>query len=131
MSRMDFTDYQRNTNRTAIYKDSIKNLIWNDTEEMHKNKRIENSLKLSYIGLGLGEVGEIQNKLKKIIRDKGGVIDEETKKDLLKEAGDVLYYLAQFVEFLDGDFEQVAKDNLEKLFSRLERGQINGSGDNR
>lgn len=129
---MNFTDYQRNTNRTAIYKNSIKELIFTDMEEKHKNERIENSLKLSYISLGLaGEAAEIANKVKKIIRDKGGLIEEETKEDLLKEAGDVLYYLAQFVEFLGGDFEQVANNNLEKLFSRLERGQINGSGDNR
>lgn len=128
---MNFTDYQKNTNKTAIYKASIKNLIWVDNEEMHDNHRTENMLNLAYIGFGLGEVGEIQNKLKKIIRDKNGVIDEETKEDLLKEAGDVLYYLAQFIEFLGGDFSEVANNNLEKLFSRLERGQIQGSGDNR
>lgn len=129
MSGMNFTDYQRNTNKTAIYKKTISDMMLVDTDKM--DEKIESMLNLSYIGLGLGEVGEIQNKLKKIIRDKGGIIDEETRKDLLKEAGDVLYYLAQFVEFLDGDFEQVAKDNLEKLFSRLERGVIQGSGDNR
>lgn len=126
---MNFTDYQKNTNKTAIYKQIINDMIMEDTEEM--DNRIESMLNLSYIGFGLGEVGEIQNKLKKILRDKQGVIDEETKEDLLKEAGDVLYYLAQFIEFLGGDFSKVANDNLEKLFSRLERGQIQGSGDNR
>jgi hypothetical protein len=48
-----------------------------------------------YPALGLcGESGELCEKLKKIQRDKGGIISEEDKTLLLKEVGDVCWYLA-------------------------------------
>ena len=70
-------------------------------------------------------------KVKKIFRDKGGVVDEETKNLLKKELGDVLWYLAQVSSELGISLDDVAKTNLEKLFSRLERNKISGDGDNR
>ncbi|MBI5147681.1 MAG: nucleoside triphosphate pyrophosphohydrolase family protein [Parcubacteria group bacterium] len=82
--------------------------------------------------LGLcGESGEVAEKLKKVLRDKNGDIDEETKKEIAKELGDVLWYLSQLATELGIPLEEVAKMNLEKLFSRLERNAIKGSGDNR
>jgi NTP pyrophosphatase (non-canonical NTP hydrolase) len=78
-----------------------------------------------------GESGEIAEKVKKIIRDKDGVITAEDKKELAKEIGDVLWYLATLSHQLDVSFEEVANINLAKLKSRQERGMIGGSGDNR
>jgi NTP pyrophosphatase (non-canonical NTP hydrolase) len=78
-----------------------------------------------------GEAGEVAEKVKKIIRDKDGKISDEDKKELAKELGDVLWYLAVFAHDLGFDFEQVAKDNLEKLQNRQARGVLGGSGDNR
>jgi hypothetical protein len=43
----------------------------------------------------------------------------------------VLWYLAQVCTELDLSLDQVAKYNIEKLYSRLERGKIGGDGDNR
>jgi len=51
--------------------------------------------------------------------------------EIKKELGDVLWYLAQISTELKIDFEDVAKNNLEKLKSRQERNCIQGSGDNR
>lgn len=82
------------------------------------------------IGLA-GETGEVSEKFKKVIRDKNGVIDEETQKEILKEMGDVLWYLSQICTELGADFESVAQLNIEKLKSRKERGVVHGSGDNR
>ncbi|HEX5797651.1 MAG TPA: nucleoside triphosphate pyrophosphohydrolase family protein [Candidatus Saccharimonadales bacterium] len=78
-----------------------------------------------------GEAGEIAEKTKKIIRDKKGVISDADKAELSKEIGDVLWYLAVLAHHLDLSFEDIAKDNLEKLQSRKHRGMIGGSGDNR
>lgn len=78
-----------------------------------------------------GEAGEVAEKVKKIIRDKNGVISEEDKHELAKELGDVLWYLAVFAQELGFSFDDVAKKNLEKLSSRKNRGAIQGSGDNR
>jgi NTP pyrophosphatase (non-canonical NTP hydrolase) len=78
-----------------------------------------------------GESGEVAEKLKKIIRDKGSVVSEEDKVELAKELGDVLWYLAVFAHDLGVPFEEIAQQNLDKLKSRKERGVIGGSGDNR
>ncbi|MEL7434828.1 MAG: nucleotide pyrophosphohydrolase, partial [Chloroflexota bacterium] len=40
-------------------------------------------------------------------------------------------YLTQICTNLDLTLEEVAEANLDKLFSRLERGVIKGEGDNR
>ena len=78
-----------------------------------------------------GEAGEVAEKLKKIIRDKNSEISEEDKKELAKEVGDVLWYLAVFSHQLGLPLEDVAQSNLDKLQSRKSRGVIGGSGDNR
>lgn len=78
-----------------------------------------------------GESGEIAEKVKKIIRDKNGIISTEDKVELKKELGDVLWYLAVLSHELGLSFEEIAEANLEKLKSRKSRGVIGGSGDNR
>lgn len=78
-----------------------------------------------------GESGEIAEKVKKIIRDKNGKVSAEDKKELAKEIGDVLWYLAVFAEDLGMSLEDIAKQNLDKLQSRKQRGVLGGSGDNR
>ncbi len=85
-----------------------------------------------YPTLGLAnEAGEVAGKVKKIFRDKGGEISEADRQALKQELGDVLWYLAQICTELNLTLEEVAEANLEKLFSRLERNQIRGDGDNR
>ena len=87
----------------------------------------------TYTALGLaGEAGEIANKVKKFIRD--GYTPEELPEKLnqLKdELGDVLWYVAAMAKVLEIDLETVASNNLNKLKSRMERGTLSGSGDNR
>lgn len=85
-----------------------------------------------YPTLGLAnEAGEVAGKIKKIFRDKNGVISEADRQALKHELGDVLWYLAQICTELDLTLEEVAEANLEKLFSRQARDQIRGDGDER
>jgi NTP pyrophosphatase (non-canonical NTP hydrolase) len=85
-----------------------------------------------YPTLGLvNEAGEVAGKIKKIFRDKGGAIGAAEREALKYELGDVLWYLTQICTELDLTLEEVAAANIEKLFSRLERGQIQGEGDHR
>ena len=85
-----------------------------------------------YPTLGLtNEAGEVAGKIKKIFRDKGGKISAEDREALKYELGDVLWYLTQICTELDLTLEEVASANIEKLFSRLERGQLGGDGDKR
>lgn len=87
---------------------------------------------IAYVTMGLsGEAGEIANKVKKIYRDKEGQLSEGSKKDLAKELGDVLWYVAMLAHELDYSLEDVAKMNVEKLDSRHQRGVIKGEGDDR
>jgi NTP pyrophosphatase (non-canonical NTP hydrolase) len=116
-------DYQKFTKTTALYSESI-----NNTKEEDKN----NCLRLSYVLLGLsGEVGEIQNKAKKVIRDKNGEISKEFKDDMIKEIGDVMWYVSQLCNELDLNMEEVMMKNIFKLSKRKEEGKIKGDGDNR
>ena len=109
---MTFEEYQKKSRETAIYPNQGKNFI--------------------YPTLGLvGEAGEIAEKIKKVIRDNNYIVTEEKKQELIKELGDVLWYMAQFATELDFSLEEVAVKNIEKLFSRKERNVLSGSGDNR
>ena len=83
-----------------------------------------------YPTLGLAnEAGEVAGKIKKIFRDKAGVIGDSDRDALKQELGDVLWYLTQICTELDLTLEEVAAANIEKLASRKERGTIRGDGD--
>ena len=82
--------------------------------------------------LGLpGEAGEAADKFKKIIRDKSGVISKASREEIVKELGDVLWYIAMIAEYLEVPLSEVAKMNIDKLESRYNRNKLHGSGDNR
>ena len=109
---MNFDEYQKQSRKTALYPEVNKNL-W-------------------YPALGLsGEAGEVAEKIKKLYRDDGGEITDERRAILEKELGDVLWYVAQIATELGLSLDKIAEANLEKLFSRLERGVIQGDGDER
>lgn len=109
---MDFKKYQKLSRKTAIYPNKDKNFV--------------------YPTLGLvGEAGEVAEKIKKVLRDKKGVVDQKTKQEIMKELGDVLWYLAQIATELDLSLEKIASFNVKKLGSRKERSKLTGNGDNR
>lgn len=82
--------------------------------------------------LGLtGEAGETADKIKKILRDKEGEISEGDKKEIVKELGDVLWYVTAIATYLGVDLEEVAEENIKKLESRRQRNLLHGEGDNR
>lgn len=79
----------------------------------------------------VGESGEVAEKFKKLIRDRGGKISDEDKAEILKELGDILWYINSVTHLLGSSLDEVAIKNLEKLASRKERDVLHGSGDNR
>ena len=82
--------------------------------------------------LGLaGESGEVLEKFKKLLRDKQGKLSGEDKTEIVKELGDILWYVNAVAHLLGSDLEAVARGNNEKLASRKHRDQLHGSGDNR
>ena len=82
------------------------------------------------LGLG-GESGEVLEKFKKILREKQGVLTDEDKAEIVKELGDILWYVNSVAHLLGSSLEEVAARNNEKLASRKQRDQIYGNGDNR
>lgn len=108
---MELNQYQKIARTTAIYPEEYK---------------------VVYPVLGLnGEAGEVAEKVKKVLRDNYGKIDDERKKQLSKELGDVLWYLANTATDLGLSLDEIALENLQKLQSRKERGVLQGNGDNR
>lgn len=108
---MNMDDYQEQSGKTAIFP---------------KDKA------LLYLVLGLcSEAGELAGKVKKIIRDDNGEITPEEVDELADENADCLWYHNQINTELGLKSSEVAQRNLNKLNSRLARGVLGGSGDNR
>lgn len=109
---MNFNDYQQKSRATAQYPAIGHPVI--------------------YPTLGLvNEAGEVAGKIKKVFRDKQGVIGETERQALKAELGDVLWYIAQVATELDLPLDEIAEANLAKLLDRQARGKIQGDGDNR
>lgn len=108
---MTFKEYQDKAAETAIYGD--RNAI-------------------IYPALGLAsEAGEVLGKIKKVLRDNNGEFTEGLNKVIGMEISDCLWYIAALCKDLNLSMDDIAQDNLDKLNSRMERGVIGGSGDNR
>lgn len=108
---MELNQYQRLAATTAIY---------------------DAKFSILYPVLGLaGESGEIANKAQKVLRDHDGKFNDAHKKDLAKELGDVLWFLAIAAMDAGYSLEEIAAQNIEKLQSRAARGVLGGEGDNR
>lgn len=115
-----FDEYEDRTEETAIYPDELPEFV---------------TPGLLYVALGLAETGEIQEKVKKAIRED----DPSYLQDIPDEAGDVLWYLTRLPKELreidevdfDGSLADIAESNLDKLFDRKDRGVLEGEGDDR
>jgi NTP pyrophosphatase (non-canonical NTP hydrolase) len=108
---MTFNEYQNEAAQTAVYSDNSK---------------------IIYPALGLSnEAGEVLGKIKKVLRDNNGVYSPASVVEIGKEIGDVLWYIAALSRDLGLDMNAIAENNIAKLKDRMNRGVIQGSGDNR
>lgn len=73
-----------------------------------------------------GETGEVCEKLKKWVRD--GTFDQAL---IVKELGDVLYYLTTISRLIGSNLTAVVESNEQKIKGRIDRGTQRGSGDGR
>lgn len=82
--------------------------------------------------LGLvGEAGEVAERIKKIYRDHEGDFSKLDKTAMMKELGDVLWYIATLSDFLGISLEEIASLNASHLKRRAKHGLIQGSGSDR
>ena len=86
-----------------------------------RDRLVENTLGLT------GEAGEVAEKIKKLFRDSSKFSDEE----VLKELGDVLFYVTALSNIFGGNLRKTMEMNMAKLNDREQRGKLKGSGDNR
>lgn len=117
---MDFNEYQK----IAIQFDTAK-------EPENFQERYDGYIEKVF-GLA-GEVGEVIEKIKKLVRDKGNIftLSFEDQDELEKELGDVLWYLSAVAYYNGIELGDIAVSNLNKLEDRKARDKIHGSGDNR
>lgn len=128
---LDLDEYQDIATGTAVYpgQDTPIGLIYT-------------ALKMN------GEAGEFAEHVGKAMRDdrfgtkfqvsSAGFIEEitveltsERRSLLIKEIGDVLWYLSAACNELGISLSQAANENLKKLYDRKHRGVLSGSGDTR
>ncbi len=109
---MTFRKYQIEAARTAVYPNRGDNI--------------------TYPTLGLTEeAGEVSGKVKRIFRDDEGTLTPHRKGELVKELGDVLWYVAAICFEIGVDMDDVAAVNLEKLAERKIKNTLHGAGDSR
>lgn len=117
-------------------------------DEAHKFAQYGENAMYPLLGLA-EECGEVAGKVAKFIRKNMGfapatvsrndypsIMDwneknEEFKKNLSKELGDVCWMVAELCTVYGLDLEEVMEENIAKLADRKERGVIVGEGDNR
>ena len=112
MTELDFTVYQQRAARTGGAVDVNHPIV--------------------YPTLGLtNEAGEVAGKVKKIFRDRDGLVTDADRQALTLELGDVLWYVAELCTQLGIDLADVAAANIRKLEDRTARAQLAGDGDYR
>jgi NTP pyrophosphatase (non-canonical NTP hydrolase) len=120
-NRMSLNEYQSKAMERAFYP---------PPEPPTSGPSVRTALPI-YCALALcGEAGEFAEHVKKAWRDEGGITPERHQK-LVKELGDVLWYVAAAARDLGVNLEDVAQINLDKIASRHKRGTLSGSGDDR
>jgi len=113
---MTFDDYQKKALATLL------------TDQGYGD--ITPQLMAQILGL-VGESGEVADKVKKVIRNNAGQLSDEARAEILKELGDILWYVNSVAHLLGSNLNEIAENNLAKLSSRHQRGLIKGAGDNR
>jgi len=138
---MEFNEYQKLSTKTAIYPSIVK-MVQGELRSQGQGDLADEIFpylvdtdlndNLYYAALGLGgEAGEVCNKVKKLMRDNGGVITQKFKDYLKGELGDILWYVAACAREAGLELDEIAEQNVNKLVSRQERGVLQGDGDNR
>lgn len=113
---IEFNEYDEAALSTVTYPDAGTNTIYP-------------VLKLA------GEAGEVADKIGKLWRNHGWIqsseYTEEDRIEIMKELGDVLWYISALARELGYNLEDVANLNILKLDDRKKRDVIKSEGDNR
>jgi len=107
---MDFKEYSDWQSTTAFYPPIRKPVYLAAPDD-------QRSLTYTVLALG-GEAGELQNELKKCIRDDASFITASRANKMIYELGDVLWYVSAVAHELGVSLETVARMNQTKIDKR-------------
>lgn len=111
---LDFDEYQRRARTTADYMGRGE---WSG---------------MAYCALGLaGEAGEVADQVSKVNRDDDTAPSAKRIAQIKHEIGDCLWFAAALCTELRLSLDEVARENLDMLASRKDRGVIHGDGSDR
>jgi NTP pyrophosphatase (non-canonical NTP hydrolase) len=89
-------------------------------------------VRMAYLALKLnGEAGELAEEIGKALRDDDGFVDTERMERIIKELGDVQWYVAEIASEMNIRLSTIMQMNVDKLRDRDERGVLGGSGNDR
>ena len=112
-------------------KKTKKELSLNDFMKMAIAADIYLSISGPATGLA-AEADEVADKVEEVIRDKHCDFSHaETKHAIAEKISNVMWLCAVLSYYLGFTLEEICQMNYEKLKSRMERGKIHGSGDER
>lgn len=127
MPKLSVEEYEDMVLGAAIYKDAVDDFV--DTAKLDD---VAKMLRVFYAATGLaGEAGEVANKVKKILRDNRGVIDDEVRQRVLGELGGVFWYLTAISAEFGLSVTDVMEYNFNQIKDRQERNVLHGDGDDR
>ena len=95
-----------------------------------KLEDILNNPKESNLSLSL-EGSKIAGYLKKLMRDDNGVLNEDKKIKIVDSLKKIAFLMNKYEKDYQVSQKIIMEKNIEKLYSRKERGTLKGSGDNR
>lgn len=95
------------------YTHLLKTQVWNSSHRTEREQMIHAAMGLS------GEAGEVSEwHKKKFFHDR-----DMTRKDLVEELGDVLYYYTRLMVLHGVAIEEITKANIDKLNERKAKGE--------
>jgi NTP pyrophosphatase (non-canonical NTP hydrolase) len=124
-------DYQKATEETEIYTDASEAFMAQIIGARTSHDTLRDTLSVMYCAGKLnGEAGEVAEVVFKGFRGDNMFVYENGQK-MLKELGDVMWYVARLADLYGISLEELMQNNLDKLADRKKRGVIHGYGDER
>ena len=119
---------------TKIFlEEKMQKTIENYQEFVKITQKFPRNVANEYLVLGLvSEAGEVAGVWKRVLRQDNATEDSEiTRKNMIQELGDVLWYVTALCLQNEITLEDLIEINTEKLAKRLLNGTIKGKGDER
>lgn len=107
------------------FEDLFTNL---DDVILNTNMAFQTRISMQSPVIPLGKIAEIA---KKTLRDSDGVIPEDKKRTVMINITKIMISLTTMAKAFGLSLDEIAMANIKKLFSRRDRGVLQGSGDNR